>query len=179
MASTEDVAPWIARLARIGFLAKGVLYATVGARAVQAALGAGGGATDTRGAMATGLDAPFGRALLVVVAAGLAGYAAWRIVAALIDPERRGTDAKGLAVRAGYLGRGIVHVALAVSAVRAAAGHASGSRHSPGQAGGIADALRELSRLGRWPFAAIALGLVAYGCYQALNARYRRIVVQK
>jgi hypothetical protein len=267
--ATAGAAPWIVVLARVGYAAKAVLYATIGVLAAKAALGAGGRTTDTRGAMGTMLDAPFGRALLGLMALGLFGYAAWRVVEAIADPERRGTDAKGLAVRASFVARGILHAGLAVSALRVAlhndrsGGGGSGqkadswtaramdlggewlvwaialgvggyglyqiyrayaaklskqldlgrmsaeagrwvvtvsrigiaargvvfgmiglllaraaSSHEPGRAGGIADALGALAGLGRWPFAAVALGLVAYGMYELLNARYRRITVQ-
>jgi len=47
--------------------------------------------------------------------------------------------------------------------------------HDPAKAGGLADALNEVARLGQWPFVATAAGLIAYGAYQLLSARYRRI----
>jgi hypothetical protein len=71
--------------------------------------------------------------------------------------------------RAGIAARGVVFVAIALLFARAA------SHRSAGEAGGVADGLRELARLGRLPLAAIALGLVAYGIYELMNARYRRI----
>nr|MBA3556337.1 DUF1206 domain-containing protein [Gemmatimonadales bacterium] len=55
-----DVAPWIERLARVGYAAKALLYATVGILAAQAALGRGGRTTDTRGALREVLGAPYG-----------------------------------------------------------------------------------------------------------------------
>jgi hypothetical protein len=33
--------------------------------------------------------------------------------------------------------------------------------------------------MGRWPFAAVAIGLAAYGVYELVNARYRTIHVAK
>jgi hypothetical protein len=50
-------------------------------------------------------------------------------------------------------------------------------RHDAAQAGGLRDSLRALAELGRWPFIAVAFGLVAYGFYELVNARYRRISV--
>jgi hypothetical protein len=50
--------------------------------------------------------------------------------------------------------------------------------HDPSEAGGVRDALGTLQDFGQWPFAAIAVGLIAYGGYQLLNARYRRIRVR-
>jgi hypothetical protein len=53
---THEVAPWIERLARVGYVAK-VLYGTIGALAALAAFSSGGRTTDTRGAMGTLLGA--------------------------------------------------------------------------------------------------------------------------
>jgi hypothetical protein len=218
---------------------------------------------------ATVLRAPLGRVLLLVIALGLVGYAAWRILEAVADPERRGRDLKGLALRAGFLGRAAIHLGLAYTAVRLALGQRSSggdsgqhtkqaastavrltggvwllwivaagvggygiyqlyraaraklseqldsgeasaevgtwviavsrfgiaarglvfiaigyllaraaARHDPHRVGGIGDALGTLEGLGRWPFVGIALGLLAYGAYELLNARYRRIRVR-
>ena len=46
--------------------------------------------TGTRGALTAVLEQPFGRTLLLVAALGLFGYAAWRILQGLVDPDRWG-----------------------------------------------------------------------------------------
>jgi len=266
-AASHEAAPWIERLARVGYAAKAVLYATIGVLAAGAALSGGAGTTDTRGAMGTVLAAPFGRALLLVVAAGLYGYALWRMVEAINDPEKRGRDAKGIALRVSFAARAVAHAVLGATAFsiatkgrpdkdapdgpelwtaralgipggrgivlavaagiigyalyqlyRAVAAKLSkklelntlspsaqrlvirtsrfgigarglvfgmigllmakaGQQRSADEAGGIGQALKALSNLGKWPFAAIALGLIAYGGYELLNARFRRIRV--
>jgi hypothetical protein len=263
MDAKRDVAPWIERFARVGYVAKALLYGTVGLLAAGAAFGHGE-STDTRGAMAKLLEAPFGKVVLVLIAAGLIGYAAWRCTSAIVDAEGRGTDMKGLTLRASFFIRGLAHLALAYSAIRlglaGSAGqgdrskHAAGTAmhfpggvwlvwavaigigifalyqlyraaaaklgtqlhegemraeagawvvavsrlgiaarglvflaiawllakaaqaHDPAKAGGIDDALDSLARLGPLPYAAIGGGLIAYGVYELLNARYRRIV---
>lgn len=266
-ATSEKVAPWIERLARVGFAAKGLLYLTVGALAASAALGHGGkAATDTHGAMGELLQKSYGRPLLAVIAIGLVGYAVWRIIEGIKDPERRGRSAKGIALRVGSVLRGLIHFALAYTAgslalwqeseggeqgkearhwtaralevpggvylLWAVAGAFFGygvyqvykavksklnkqlelgklgqgtrrvvvgvsrfgiaargivfgtvgvllgraaNREDAREAGGISDSMKELIGLGKWPFIAIALGLAAYGIYQFINARYRRI----
>lgn len=99
----------------MGFLAKGLVYATVGALALQAAFGVGGRATDTQGAVAVLARAPFGRPLLVVLSVGLVAYGLWRFVQALLNPGgRRG--AAGAVARAGFVASGVVHLALAATA---------------------------------------------------------------
>ena len=84
-------------LARAGFLVKGVVYVVVGVLAVQVAAQLGGRVTGTRGAFTTVLAQPFGRTLLLVAAAGLLGYAAWRFLQAFFDPDRLRHGWRGLA----------------------------------------------------------------------------------
>jgi hypothetical protein len=71
--------------------------------------------------------------------------------------------------RFGIGARGLVFLAIAWLLGRAA------GDHDPSRAGGIDDALQRLATLGRLPYAAIGAGLIAYGLYELLNARYRRI----
>src|SRR5215217_7883068 len=85
-------APWIERLARVGYAGKAILYAMVGVLALRAALGDGGRTTGSRGALATLVRQDHGGVVLIIIAAGLFGYAAWRIIDAVLDPERRGTS---------------------------------------------------------------------------------------
>src|SRR5215212_312497 len=96
-------------LARAGFLVKGVLYLVIGTLALQLAAREGGRVTGTRGALLTVLAQPFGRMLLLAAAIGLFGYAAWRIVQGGLDPERYGRDWKGIAMRIGFVARGVMH----------------------------------------------------------------------
>jgi len=82
------------------------------------ATGSGGETTDATGALDVIAQQPFGKVLMFVVIAGLIGYALWGFVRALLDPLGRGTDAKGLAARAGYLLSGISYAALVFPALR-------------------------------------------------------------
>lgn len=264
----RDVAPWVERLARVGYGAKALLYITIGIFAAEAAFGVGGRKTDTEGAMRWVHSMTFGRVMLLAVAAGLLGYALWRVVEAIVDPDGRGAGPKGLAVRAGLAVRGLFHGALGIGALRLAYNNekSAGSRdqargwtayvlempggelliwlaaggvvaygvyqlyrayapklgkqlnlsrlspqtrawvvavsrfgiaargiifcligfflgraaarHDAGHVGGIRESLAMLERIGQWPFAAVALGLIAYGVYELVNARYRRIRVE-
>jgi hypothetical protein len=72
-------------------------------------------------------------------------------------------------LRVGIAARGIVFLAIGWLLSRAA------REHDPNKAGGIGQALDALTQLGRVPFLAIATGLIAYGLYQLLSARYRTI----
>ena len=159
-------APWIGRLARVGYAAKALLYSVVGMLALQSAIGAGGRTTGSRGALVTLVRQQFGAVILVIIAAGLFGYAAWRIIEALVDPERRGTSAKGLALRGSYAARGIIHAALGVQAVRLA----MGSDRGRGEAleGWTARVLA--APFGPWLVVGAGLAVAGYGLYQLYRA---------
>ena len=112
----------MATLARLGYATIGVVYVMIGTLATQAALGTGGAIEDTRGVLLTIARQPFGRLLLGATALGLSGYVLWRLVQAWFDPERKGTDARGLLTRLGFAVSGIAYAGLAVLAARMALG---------------------------------------------------------
>ena len=120
-------------LARLGLAARGFVYVLVGWFAFDAAR-TGGTPTDNQAAMASLIDEPFGLVLLGVIALGLLGYAFWRLTQALFDPERVGTDAKGLFKRLGYAISGIAHVLLAWTAVKLALRQPTAGGSAPGDA---------------------------------------------
>lgn len=162
----REVAPWIATLARIGYVAKALLYATVGILAAQTALRRGGRTTDSSGALREVLRAPMGEALLLVIALGLAGYALWRIVEAITDAEGKGADAKGLARRAGSALRGLAYGALAIAAFRLATGSGRGGGERSEE---FAAKVFELPG-GEVLLWVAAAATIAYACYQLYRA---------
>jgi Na+-transporting methylmalonyl-CoA/oxaloacetate decarboxylase gamma subunit len=113
---------WYAWLARAGLVAKGVSYGIVGVLALELAFGEGGKATSRSGALATIADESAGKVLLVLLVLGFAAYAIWRFVQAFAEREDDASKAKGEAKkwgkRAGYIGRGVIYAALAVTTVR-------------------------------------------------------------
>jgi hypothetical protein len=121
--------PWVAHCARAGFAARALVYATIGVLAAQVAIGAGGRTTDAHGAIEEIGSGTFGEILLVLVAIGLAGYALWRFVQSIADTEGKGSDMKGLAVRAGYMGSGLLNAGLAFAAVRLLLGSHDGEHN--------------------------------------------------
>lgn len=170
---SKNARTWVALLARVGFAAKGVVYVIIGALAALAALDAGGEATDARGALTEIVRRPYGRFLLVVVAAGLAGYALWRFVQAIKDTERKGSDAKGLAVRTGYACIGLIYVGLGYSAVSLILG--SGAGQGSDESSKEWTARLMALPFGRWLVGAAGLGFIAYAlyqCYKAYTAKF-------
>lgn len=265
--AARQAAPWVEPVARAGYAAKGVVYIIVGILAAQAAAGSGGQTTDPAGAIASLVDEPLGTFLVVLLGVGLLGYALWRAVGAIADPEHPEADAKRAAVRGAYAVSAVIHAGLGVEALRLALGDGGGggdgAQHwtaralalpagqwlvglagvavivaglvqlrraqsgdlkkrldlrdldadaarwvtrvgqvgvtaravvfaiigwfliqaarsaNAAEAGGLGDALGELGEAsyGPWLLGAVAVGLVAYGGWQLVNARYRRIGV--
>lgn len=116
-AAAREQRGWLVPLGRAGFAANGVVYVLVGALAAQAALGVGGETTDPEGALVHIVQAPFGRLALAAVALGLTGYAAWRLLQAVLDTEHKGTDVSGWAARVGFGVSGVIYLGLAATAV--------------------------------------------------------------
>jgi hypothetical protein len=115
-------------LARGGLISRGVVYGVIGLLAIKLAVGSGGKATNQQGALQTIAQQPFGKALLIAVAAGLAGYAAWRLARAAVGHGTQEQDGAFERVAAGA--SGIVYAALCVVAVKILAGAGSGGGSS-------------------------------------------------
>lgn len=171
--ASREAKPWVKRLARFGYAAKGIVYMIIGGLALRAAFGSGGGTPDQQGALRTVLNQPFGQVLLGLVAVGLFGYALWRFVMAGVDTEGDGSDAKGLVKRTGYVVSGVVYAALAVAAVGMILGSSGGS------GGGSAQdwTARLLSQpFGQWLVGivgAVLIGVGLYQFYRAYSAKFR------
>jgi hypothetical protein len=135
-------------LARAGLVARGAIYAIIGVLAIKLALGDGGKTTNQKGALETIAKQPFGKALLILMAVGLAGYATWRLVRAAIGhgPEA-GDDTKE---RLAGLASGIAYALLCVTAVSILIGSGSGGSGGPDKAtGGVLE----------WPGGQILVGI--------------------
>jgi hypothetical protein len=157
------------RMARAGLLARGAVYLCIGLLAARAAAGLGGRTTDARGAVRTmGSAEPHG-IVFALLALGLLGYGVWRLAAAVLDLERKGGGAKGLAVRAAYAGIGLTHLALAFTAaglglplLGGSGGSSETIRHS------VAAALDH--PLGPWLVGGASLAVLGGGIYQFYRA---------
>lgn len=112
--ATRDFKAW----ARMGYMARGVVYLVVGGLALLTAIGAGGETTDSKGAIVQIVDMPFGKAALLLLIIGLLGYVMWRFMQAIKDTDGHGKSAKGLAIRGGLLASAFTHAALAFWAIK-------------------------------------------------------------
>lgn len=111
---TGDVADWVDKVARAGYLAKGAVYGLVGVITAGGVLFGEGRITGSRGALSQLQGETFGQVVLGAIAIGLIGYVIWRFVQAIVDPEREGSDASGIATRALMLISGLIYASLAI-----------------------------------------------------------------
>ncbi|MFL5381868.1 MAG: DUF1206 domain-containing protein [Longimicrobiaceae bacterium] len=157
--AAREAAPWVETLARAGYLARGVVYLVVALLAGRAAL-EHRRAAGTRGAFMELLLQPLGRVVLGVLTVGLLGYAAWRFVQAVLDPERKGKKLKALGKRASYLFTTAVYVGMAAAAARLAlGGPPERDQFSAGR--WVAPVMQH--PWGRWAVLAAGVWIAAYG----------------
>lgn len=155
-------------LARLGYVAKGVVYIIIGFLAGKLALGQGGQATDQRGALRTIAEQPFGKFLLIVIAIGLLAFGLWSLIQAIYDTEGEGRKAKGIIARIGYAVVGIAYLALAFGAYQLVAGSGNGGNSSTTS---TQDATAKLLALPFGVALVIIIGLVVLGIAVYLYAR--------
>lgn len=157
--------PW---MARFGYVAKGVVYVLVGVLAAMAAWGSRSDTPGTSDALRTLLGQPFGQILVGLVALGLLGYAIWRAMEAIRNPEHR-----GVAHRARYALSAVVNLAL----VGTAAAMAMGASKSGGGEGSVQSGTSTLMSqpFGQFLVGALGIGLVIAGLvhfYQVFAAKF-------
>jgi hypothetical protein len=112
------VTPWVSRLVRLGYVAKGIIYTSIGALAVRVALGMRGGRlTDPSGVLLQLLRQPFGLALLTVIGIGIVGYAGYYVFEAIADLRRKGGGVRGWRDRSMTIIKAIVYGTIGVQAL--------------------------------------------------------------
>ena len=163
--AVREVAGWVPPLARLGYAAKGVVYALVGWIALRAAMAAGdaGGATQ---ALALLADESGGRVMLMLVALGLLGHVLWRAVQALLDPEHGRTDARRIGARLFHALSAMIYASLAVTAWQLSRGAPADSDN--GQQVWVARLLEQ--PFGQWLVMLAGIGVIAYGLHQLVKA---------
>jgi hypothetical protein len=102
-------------VARMGFVARGVVYLSVGVLALLAALDLAPKAGDPVQAMAGWGRWPAGLALIWLTATGLLGFTLWRGLQALFDADVHGRSPRAIGVRLGQAVSGVAHGLMAWS----------------------------------------------------------------
>ena len=165
------------KVGRLGWVAKGVVYAIMGVLAVPIAFGGGDDQATRSGALGEIAENSFGGVLLVVVAVGLGLYAAWRLTTAFLPGDN---DAKGLAHRIGYLISASVYGYLAYSSLSFVLSDSTAG--SGGSGSGGQSHLEKISRTlmessgGRWLLgigALVGLGVAGYFMKKAVTQSFK------
>lgn len=158
---------WRTGLARVGLVAKGVLYMTLGVLALQLAFGSGNAdqASQT-GAIQTLENAPGGTWLVGLLALGLLAHAVWQLVITFTGDPVEGSDAKQ---RVKYAVKTVIYLALGGLAVGVLFG--AGSSSGGGGSGGSGQAASTLLGMpgGTWIAAGIGVIVVGVGVYELVR----------
>jgi hypothetical protein len=179
----ESIAGW-GRQRRAGYLDRGLtivralVYGAIGVKAMKLALGLRGGDSGPEPLVRAALKWPFGEWMILVAGLGVGWYGlveikdAW---AGKLEPDldaatlRRSAGHWAVNLARGGIGaRGVLLVLLAAGLVRAAMARRAS------EAGGLDESLVILNTMpqGSLLLGAAAAGVLAYGVYQLLHARY-------
>ncbi len=102
-------------LAKFGYAARGIVFLLVAALALFSSLS--GGKADTKSALVTLLEQPFGRLWVGLIGLGLLGFVAWRLAQSIADSDGHGSGGKAIVVRAALFGSALTYVSLAIYAL--------------------------------------------------------------
>jgi hypothetical protein len=168
-------------LARALTIVRAAVYGAIGVQALRLAIGLRAGHTGPQPLVRAALHWPFGQWMVLAAGLGAAFYSIVQIRDAIdgrLEPDldaaslRRSAGAWALDVaRAGIIARAVVLIVLAIGVARAALAHRASA------AGGMDASLVLLDSLpsGAFFLGATSAGLIAYGVYQLLHARYARL----
>ena len=172
-------------LQRVGYAINGIIYAGLALSAIQLVIGTGGGNNNsTQDWTARLLSQPFGQWLVGTVGAFVIGVGFYQFYDAFAAKFRKKLNLTELShteekwvmaiSRFGLAARGIVFCVIGFFLIQAARSNQAGEARSLGEA---------LQTLAQQPYGSlilgiVALGLVAYGIYMVVQARYSRIATR-
>ena len=177
----EDAKKWAKRLGSIG---RGLIYASLAYSAAKILAGAGGSSSQNQRAhetAATVLSWPAGTWLVGVAGAVVIGVGLWNLYRGLSRKfeDKWRTGEMGATARKwggrvgtyGHVARAVVFGLIGVFVIRAAL------QYDPKEAIGLDGALQKLASAAYGPYllGLTAAGLIAYGLYCLVDARYRDV----
>jgi hypothetical protein len=170
---------------RLGYGISGLIYASLAFSAIGLIMGSGNsgsGSSSQQDWTARVLSQPFGQWLVGLVGAFIIGLGFYQMYKAYKAKFRKEMKLREMspteetwATRIGRFGiaaRGIVFVIIGFFLLQAA------RQSDPNQVRGLDGALQALAQqpYGPWLLGIVALGLLAYGIYMGVQARYARII---
>ena len=160
--------PWLERVARLGFVASGLLHLLIAFIAIRVAWGQGGGRADQSGALSLLAQDSWGRVVLWVAAVGLAALGLEQLLEAVTNS---GGDAKDQLGRRGKpAGKAVVYLVLAYTFQSFA--HGSGSSSSKKNTELTASLMRHSG--GRALVVLIGLVVLVVGIYHVVKGVRRK-----
>lgn len=169
---------------RSGYALSGLIHAGLAWSAARFVMGSGGGGSgnrEQRNSTAQVLEMPLGPLVVALVGVGFICFGLYQIYKGFktkfrkrIEVGKMTSAEETLATRSGQIGfaaRGIVFNIVGYFLIRAAL------YHNPGEVRGLDGALAALAEqpLGKTLLGVVAAGLIAYGCYMLIEAKYHRI----
>jgi hypothetical protein len=168
---------------RLRYAFSGLVYGTLAFYAAKLVLGnSGSGGNDSRETLVRELlQQPFGQWLVGIVAVGIAIAGLYQIYMGVSDKYREKIEKAGLkrevedmlikTGKVGYIARGIVWLIIGWLFLKAA------MNSNPNQAGGSRSAFQflESSSYGSYLLGGVALGLICYGIFMFMRAKYKAI----
>jgi hypothetical protein len=172
---TADRHPSLVTLARLGWVAKGIVYVVLGILAVPIAIegleddrARGGSEASQLGAVAEIAETSFGAVALWIVAIGLALYVLWRLISIFLPADN--SSAKTWLTRAGYLVSAVMYAFLAWTAISfatdggATTGAQSGAQSEDAKVERFTRDVMDMTA-GRWLLGALGIAIIAVGIY--------------
>jgi len=163
---------WLKIWIRFGFLIKGLVYILLGLLAAQAALTYRRQAQDTRGVLQAIAQQPLGNFLLIIIAFGLAGYACWRFIEALLGPESCSQGVQRWFKRLGSGLSSLAYGGLAFTALQILQGIYQESESTE-----LWTAKALALPMGQWLVGSVGVGVIGVGLaffYRTFNAGFRK-----
>jgi hypothetical protein len=163
--------PWVGLVGRLGYAARGTLYAIVGLLAIGVPLGVRNRTPDKEGAFRILAEQPLGGLLLSLLALGLAGYGVWRLSQGIFARRREGGGKPGVAMRIGYVALGAFYLAVAGVAFALVLGVGVSTGNEKQETASAFDL-----PFGRYAVGLVGVGLIVAGLvnlYRSLTQRFR------
>lgn len=169
----EPPPAWVVHAMRAGYVARAVVFGLVGYIALRAAW-QGGNVAGPEAALASLTDEALGTPLLWGVCGGAFGFAAWCLMAGIMDLDRRGTGAAGIFARVDFVATGLLYVVIGlfVGELAFTGVPGDGDEHTREQGAAWLLALPA----GGWIVIAVGIGFVVAGVwfgYKGLAGKYR------
>lgn len=156
---------WLEGFTRFGFIGKGIIYTLTGIFAALTALQLDNQTKGSKEILLAILNQPFGQILIIILVIGLLGYATWRFVIAVKNP-----DGKNIFTRIIYFIIAVFYCGFAIYSILLAFGFISQSSDGDEETQRHLTSVILTNDVGQVALALVGLGFVGAGCFQIYKA---------